>query len=352
MLDLKKDKDNIVIFSQSVGDLPYVLKTYEDNKENYNIILIIINVENVYKFLLTLHLQVKAIVYIPYELKGLKEVWLYGKEKRRLRNIYLKHIQLIKNIKKVYFYSIFSDWITFCFVMWIKNDYDSDVYYVDFQDNINLKTIKSKKTFQNIFRVFLLKVLTCGIRFAYDVNDYNEFRFLYETYPIKKIKIDIKSFNLDTYLVDVYKYCNRKSKNALFYLSKYTEGYAKDGFYDTYEKIFSILHKNNYSITIKAHPREGEVDELKGKYDYSIPTYIPAEFLNLQPFDLILGIHSYAIIGVSNLYKIKTMALFYLFDFDDVSIKNRFIEFFKKNSKENIDFPKSYEELNSLLRLR
>ena len=61
----------IIIFVQAPADVPYMLKIYEDNLKNNkkDIYLYVVNVYNVYKFILELNLGVTVVV----------NLWLLGR---------------------------------------------------------------------------------------------------------------------------------------------------------------------------------------------------------------------------------------------------------------------------------
>ena len=69
---------NIIIFIQAPADIQYALTIYEENKETAEISIFCINVEGMYKFLESLDLNVKQLVFIPYTKNfNIKNVFLF-----------------------------------------------------------------------------------------------------------------------------------------------------------------------------------------------------------------------------------------------------------------------------------
>jgi len=84
MVNSVKNENKIIIFCQAPAYVPYVLSLYEKHKKEKLIFIYVINVENVFKFIQSLHLNIYSLVFIPYILVNFKSIFKIIKETKRL----------------------------------------------------------------------------------------------------------------------------------------------------------------------------------------------------------------------------------------------------------------------------
>ena len=74
------------------------------------------NVEGVYRFLKSLNLELKELIYIPYPAEfSIKNPLKVLQVKHCLSKIYGKHFEEISNAR-IYFFSHFYDWMAFSLI--------------------------------------------------------------------------------------------------------------------------------------------------------------------------------------------------------------------------------------------
>ena len=134
-------KDDLILFFQAPANLPYLLKQYEENVGKRNIYIYVMNVENDYKFIKSLNLDVKEIVFISYEWLAPRYFRTWLTQRKRVRKIYLQHLKWIKNAS-IYFYSAVSDWMTFYFIKKLSKNRSNEVVYADHYDMLEKRMVK------------------------------------------------------------------------------------------------------------------------------------------------------------------------------------------------------------------
>ena len=335
-----------LIFCQSPGDIPYVLKTYEDEYQRGNkITILVVNVYNNYLFLRELKLELEDLLFIPYKLYNLKQIFKYPLEIRRVKkfcNIYLKKYKFTK----FYFYSVFCDWLTFSILNQICTR-NSDIIYVDYHDSLEKLQRKSFIQFKYRIYIFLLYLLSNRVYFDFDIEGQTEYRFKIENYKFIKTK-KATSINLDTskYFIEVPL---KTDRNILLFANCYYDFFRKESFYKTYKAILNIFHSYDYNIVIKYHPREGKILEIDSLKDLEYPIYIPAEFINPTGYKFIFGLQTSCLNYFTNNSSIPTYSLINLFESSDNEQINYIRNYLLINTNNKIKFINSFEQLKEVL---
>ena len=253
---------NMILFSQSASDIQYILSLYERYKNEKDIKIYIVNVENNYKFLKSLDLKAK-LEFIPIvaQKKIFKYIWFSFK----LRFLYRKLFSDTRQAK-IYFFSDNYDYVTSFFIE--KLYQDNEVYFIDiYKQNFSEK----KSTLNNIKKAIMYCLLGIQVYF-------NEYSYIYIlNNKIKKINMTVKQDDIEKYKYKVI--CENSHKNNLLL---YESNSGSDKWFVDYNRdLANIINKvsNDYNIYVKPHPRFGYSKFLE-KYSVTIISdYIPSELL-------------------------------------------------------------------------
>ena len=273
----------LVLFSQSPGDIRYVINLYEEFKELNEIKIVVVTVINNYKFLKSLDLKAD-IEFVPLVSK--KNILKLSIFFIRLRFIY-NYLFFKCEDANVYFFSNTMDYVTAYFVK--KLSIRNTVHFIDIYkvEGLSLKGVKYT------FLTFIVElILGINIRFL----RYHSGDICYQ-YNFKKDNVFSKEPKLNSEIKDCYqsRVLSNTKKSKLILL----EGNGvTNQHYVNYEKnlrdcIEALSIK--YEIYIKPHPRIGFSNFLIDCDVQILESSIPAEFIFWADFQIVLGIDTAAI---------------------------------------------------------
>ena len=283
-------KSNTIIFCQAPADVPYVLSLYEQKIKPISIY--VINVEGVFKFLKSLNLDLDELTFIPYRDINLKNIRDVHSEKIRINNLFKKYF-LNCEYAQVYFFSRFEDWLTAAFINKLSKIKGVVINYLNHYDDTSAFDVKNKPRFRIRIYYFLLKYIT-------EINFVVKIQEKLPEFPVHKYNIVQKPAIVSNDIFNKYAYTDkmieRHKPNALFFISDYQDSiFAHDSYYETIINIISILHKSNYCVILKGHPRIGLPNAFRKAADAEIPSYVPGEFINMRDIKICIGLDTGAI---------------------------------------------------------
>ena len=307
----------MILFSQAPADVQYVISLYDINKEVYEITIVVVNVENTFKFLKSLKLKA-SLHFIPLigQSEGLKFL-LYS---FKLRMMYKKLFSSSENAQ-VYFFSNNYDYVTAFFIekLQLRNSVNfCDIYNIDGEE------VKNKIIF---IKIMLIRVLFgIKIKFFRLLPD-TAYQYMYNKTRMNEIALEVDRKRLQNYLYTIERNKNRKS--LLFFESN---GEIDTSFANYKHDLCKILDNisDKYSIYVKPHPRLGYSKLLENYNVEMIPNYIPSELVNTQSFDMVLGIDSTSIATIEHA---NAYSLINLFEFVDEKRKVYLIDYLDKLSE-------------------
>jgi hypothetical protein len=332
-----KNTVNIIIF-QAPGDIAYGLDIYRKQESESKFIFLVINVKNVFEFLISLNLKNAQIIFIPYKLLILRNPIKIIKEKLRISNLQKKNFS-DKNINEVYFFSRYEDWLTGAFLYYFNKKKFSTLNYCSYYDNSEFLHNEIKPTYRKKIYVQILKYIT-GVTFKVKyLNKFPEFPIDHPT-----IKVNIKSFQSFPEIQKEYLYFPKTragSLYAIFFLSDCdTTIFDYDSYINVVNQTIEHFKINNISIFIKGHPRLGLPIQLKLKDCIILPSYIPSEFIATNKIKYFIGVETYSLcFFAKNNYNSKSLSLINLIKANDLEKYNFFINYLKMNSDNKILFP-------------
>lgn len=334
-------KDNLILFFQAPANLPYLLKQYEENVGKKNIYIYVMNVENDYKFIKSLNLKVKEIIFIPYEwlVPRYRRTWLT--QRKRVRMVYRQHFKWIKNAT-IYFYSAVSDWMTFYFVKRLSKNGTNEVIYADHYDMLEKRMEKRfLKPAEKLER--LMYWFVTGIWMDFNFNQIM-YAMPYQRYHIRKIVAEeIQSTQDYQYVPNTDPY----RKNILYLSNPWSaDGHiAKEAAALETVQFIECFKKKGFKFIIKGHPRLLLDDRFAKAADEVIPPYILSEFINVEKIDVILCVESSAAHYFTEFTNKPVYSLIYLYHSASEESKNYYAQYLRDLTHGKIIFLKSLDEL-------
>ncbi len=327
--------NDIIVFCQAPADIPYFLTLYERNKKDKTFCVYVINIENVYKFLKSLNLELKNLIFIPYTIKSFKNIPRFLEERRRIKRIKAKYFNDVRDAD-VYFFSRFEDWLTSSFLKTLQKQ--NSVHYFDHYD-FSSKLYKEQKI---NFKLLVLKIL------YYILTDVNFKVAIIEKLPefnYRKYNIKRQTAELDSNIFHKYSFTINVKENlkpiVLLFVSPCEGAVYNCKSHDEIQfQIIELLKKCNMTIVVKGHPRSGIPENIINLIDVQIESYIPAEFIEVENVSMCLGVITAALAHFAKNTKIQTYSLINLFEFKDVSSIIQYKDYLSELSNNEISILK------------
>ena len=304
---------DMVLFSQAAADIQYVLYLYAKYKDSHKIKIVAVNVQNNYKFYQSLDLEA-TVEFVPVISQS--HIVKFLLHSLRIRQIYRKIFSSMQN-SEVYFFAKDYDYVTAFFIEKLtknNNIYFYDIYHIDGKEvnsiGISLKKILSRLLFG------------INIRF-FSMPPYIAYQYLYDRKIIKEIDLKIEG-----YLLSKYKYTinnNNNKENLLFFESN---GEKDLGFlqYKVDLKIILDIVCVKYNVYIKPHPRVGYSSTLDRYKVNFIPDFVPSELINVNDFNVVIGIDSTSIATVLHPNSYCLIEMFSFVDDDRKKYLKKYLE--------------------------
>lgn len=340
-------KKNIIIFCSAPADLQYVLAIYDQHKEDAEISIFVTNVEGIYKFIRSLNLNLKKLVFIPYHREfSIKNPISVLKEKTRMNQLYRKHFNETMN-HNVYFYSDHHDWITFSITARLSK-YNT-IYFVDYYNTAHFNRISTglKEGVLSIIYYFIT-----GIRLRYHKRSDNRLHiwFPYQDYSITKISPPIikdkiySKYSYKSELVDL--------RSILLFESNEVLSNKIIDYEQTMRSHLKTLVQAGYKIILKPHPRLGYSNFLKQYAIKILPDYIPGEFIDYSNFAAIIGISSFALAKAAERHQDNNViSILELLNFKSKETKELYKKYLKQHSSNHIKFVHTFNDLYERLKV-
>lgn len=334
-----KIRNELFIFCQAPADVPYVLSIYEKNYLKCTITIYIINVENIFNFLKGLNLKLKNLIFIPYTHGSFKNPANIFKERRRinsLKKIYFNGV----HSSQVYFFSRFEDWLTASFIKSLSKT--NTIYYCDYYDFSSELFKKRGLNIKSILLKAFLYFLT-GTIFKFEIIEKLP-EFDYSKYLINKIEPNINRIVFEKY---AYSFHNKFESipSVLFFIAP-----CDSTIYNciSYKKmlidIVLFFKISNWNVIVKGHPRKGVPNEILSNVHFEIPSYIPAEFINIQGFTICLGIDTAAIAFFAKNTSLPSFSLINLFEFNNLDRAESYKQYLSELSDYKLKFFQDYSD--------
>lgn len=344
MVNFVEEKSQMIVFCQAPADIPYFLTLYEKYKEKKIISVYVVNVENVFKFLDSLKLNLHSLVFIPYGQLSIKNFYLIIKERKRINFLNKKYFDNIVNYN-IYFFSRFEDWLTSAFLSKLAKN--NSVFYVDHYD-FSADLFENKK--MNFKRLILKLVL-------YIVTDTNFRLTVVEKIP----EFDFKKYNIKRIAPDLdnsvfhqfkYKMTDVKKLNpiVIYFISPCEDSIYDAESHDSIQlQIVETFKKLNWTVMVKGHPRLGVPENIISLIDIQIPSYIPAEFLEIPQVSIYVGIITASLAHFAKNSEISTYSLINLFQFKEEGLEDKYKDYLNGLTNNKMKYFQDYEDFENIL---
>lgn len=332
----------IIIFCQAPADIQYTLDIYDRNINNAKISIFCINVKGMYKFISSLNLNLKKLIFIPYfndfSIKKPIDVFTERNRLKRLFNEYF--FEMTGN--KLYFFSNRYDWVLYSIL--IKLHKNNKIYLIDhykytsvknIEENFSIKSVIVKLIYQFITGVYMNSLLFNNkLILNFPINRFN-IKKLATPQNIQKIR-------------NKYQYNGLiKKKSVLIFESGISDSELIQNYEQTICKIIQIFIENDYNVYIKPHPRLGFTKQLQN-FGKLIPPHIPGEFLPISEFISVFGISS-AVIGKLAMDNKNIYSIIDCFNFINISNKITYKKYLNDQSNNKIIFVSNLKSLSDLI---
>ena len=328
----------IIIFCQAPADIQYALSIYNKHKTCSVISIFCINVEGIYKFISSLNLNLRELIFIPYTKSISKRDPLHIlNERRRLNELFRKYfINITKH--ELYFFSHWYDWVLYGLLAKLYKN--NKIYLIDHCGFTSDKFLKVNNTIKLVINLLIYRFIT-GIYF----NIYSISGSPILSLPIFKYNVEKLNIPQDINKIWIkYKFnipINQKS------ILLFENGIADHDLISNYEQtitsIIHIFHQMNIKVFIKPHPRVGFTKNLRN-YAEILPSYIPGEFLPIEKFIGVFGICSTALGKLAKIYT-KIYSIIDLFSYIKESDKKYYKNYLIEQSNNNVTFLSQIEEI-------
>ena len=332
----------IIIFCQAPADIQYALAIYDRNRNNTRISIFCINVEGMYKFISSLNLNLKKLIFIPYviDISIKKPVDIFT-ERNRIKRLFKEYFFEMTE-DELYFFSNRYDWVLYSIL--VKLYKNNKIYLIDHYKYTSVKNIKENFSIKRV----IIKLIYQFITGVY-MNSLLSNNKLILSFPIDKF--DVKKLATPQ---NIQKIRNKyqfngliKKRSVLIFESGISDSEMIQNYEQTIYKIIQIFIKHDFNIYIKPHPRLGFTKRLQnvGKL---IPPHIPGEFLPISEFISVFGISS-AVIGKLAMDNKNIYSIIDCFNFINISNKISYKKYLNEQSNNKIIFISNLKNLRDLL---
>lgn len=331
----------IVMFCGASADIQYALPIYYENKGKADISFFVTNVEGVYRFLKSLNLELKELVYIPYPAAfSIKNPLKVLQVKHFLSKIYGKHFEEISNAR-IYFFSHFYDWMAFSLIsrLAIKND----VYFIDHYDKDIKLLVPEQRIFKDRIQLMIYQYITGAMFRWMGSGGSKRLEFLYESCGIKRKKasrVDEKIYELYSYTTD-----NLGGRSILLFDENHSRNDSMVNYDEIISRFVAKLRKEGFQVYVKPHPRSGYSKILDNCNVDILPSYVPGEFIDGSEFFAIIGVETVATAKFSRNDECPVYSIIDLFKFRDEEVKNQYKDYLINQSEGKITFVSSMADL-------
>jgi hypothetical protein len=336
----------ILLFCQAPADLPSILTIYKENKERSPIAIFVVNVEGVYNFIKDLKLELKSLIFIPYELRSFKSIRNIILERKRIIQINNKYFVDVR-FNEIYFFSKYEDWLTASFISTLSKNKDNRIFYVDHYDELGRFY---KPSFSLSIKILLYKLL---LKYLTNISFKTNLKEILPEFPLSNYNIHHLNLNVNPVVYKEYQFnlsrLDLDKNKIIFFLSPCETSYLISGNYiQTIIEIINVFQQMDCLVCVKGHPRMGLPEGLENHIDFEIPSYVPGEFIDHDLFSMFFGIDTkviahYAGENLSNCYSLIKM-----FQYSNKQKYDAIINYLTLQSNSKIKFIRSLEELENI----
>lgn len=326
-----------LIFCMAPLHVKIIVEFLTCHGDEYDTITIVCRNNNLYKFFKELNYNYNFVV-LDKRISS-KWLYLYPAKMRRLYVDDLKALSIYQRYDDVIFTSIYIG--TYGYYLKLLHGLGGKLILLK---SLTVKEVKRKLTFRQ--RIDLLIKSKCfGIRLSPCFQGENiVYRFPLEDY--QATCMDVKGDIPSDKKINPLKKVDYKGKTAIVFANPYRDKFhSEDDYNNLFSKLIDYLHSEDYYVCLKGHPRIGVLECISKKVDYTIPQYIPAEFLDYSAFSLAVGLTTTSLCDLT----IPSYSLLGMVDVTDQEAYKYWIDYIQTNGKGHVRIIDGFNKIKKTL---
>ncbi|MBN2323005.1 MAG: hypothetical protein JXQ30_04665 [Spirochaetes bacterium] len=330
---LSKEK---IIFSQSPVDMRHVLWLYERFRGKAKVSIYVTNVYNSYLYLKRLGLSDCSLTFIPYRPDFRTPIGAV-RQRRDLKKLYKEKLKGIQHAE-VYFFAYYYDWVTFYFLKRLASNNRLrliDVYKVKRRRSTGI-TLS-----QQVKRFVILLITGVWHEYTEGMSD-RVITFPYRRFGVEESEEEVDPDSLQQYM---YRVGAGSGKRVLFFESNGADEEMFIGYEDTVRDMLRAILDSGNTVYIKPHPRQGHskfIDDLPVEI---IDGSVPAELLDIEGFDAVVGVESVSIANIAAQETIRVFSLLDLVRFKEEEVREGYRKYLVEKGNGRVRFVEKTDTL-------
>lgn len=338
---------NLIIFCQAPADAKYVIKIYKQYRDSHQIFLYIITVIGIYDFFKTINLPDLHIFFIPYPKVNFRSIISLTLGKLLIIKTWKKHFRKFDN-GEVYFFSRFEDWFTASFISRFSKKKGITIFYYNHYDDENSLNFPNRN--ENSLRIKIYRMI---LYYLANTSFHSKIKSASPEFAIEKYHLNIISGEFENNELEEHLYkidTINKNKAILFFINPCNRILFEENDYKKRLQEISLICRSHKFVTyVKGHPRMGVPLEIASMFDYTLPYYIPSEFIDHRSFALIIGIDSNAICYFASSNFLPVYSIIYLFKSINTQILPVYVKTLNKKSNNKIEFIRNLKNFEKII---
>ena len=332
------------IFVQAPADLPFALSIYDDKHRRGKPVELFVRARSIYEFVRGLPLDGAVVSLLDDGFTSFpKTPRAIVRVRSRLQATYRAHFQAVPG--EAYFFTPLMDVTTSCFVSRLARRCP-----VFLADHYRLRDPELTRWGPKTWAKWSLLKFITGVGFAFCVREEID-RAIYAVLPHERCGIKLIEPHIDPHVVERYRFRTRPAAGPaalLFVWDDEEVGFLRDS-RESFRWMADCLLRQGFRVYIKPHPRLGHPGFLERMNVRLLPAGVPAEFLDLEQFDVRVGVDSLALARTAVASGSPSVSLVNLVGFRDSATPGRIRQWLDQHGEGRIVYPDTEAEFLSLL---
>ena len=334
----------VAIFVQAPADLAYALSIYDDKHRQGKPVELFVRARSIYEFVRGLPLDGAVVSLLDDGFTSFpKTPRAVVRVRSRLQTTYRAHFQAVPG--EAYFFAPLMDVTTCYFVSRLAGR--CPVYLADHYRFRDPRLARwGPKTWA---KWSLLKFIT-GVSFAFCVREELD-RATYPVLPHERFGIKLIRPHIDPRVVERYRFRTHPAPGRaalLFVWDDEGVGFLREP-RESFRWMVDCLQGLGFRVYVKPHPRLGHPGFLDRMNVRILPAGVPAEFLDLEQFDVRVGVDSLALAYTAVVSGSPSVSLVNVVGFRDPATPARIRQWLDQHAEGRILYPDTEAEFLSLL---
>ena len=332
------------IFVQAPADLPFALSIYDDKHRQGKPVELFVRARSIYEFVRGLPLDGAVVSLLDDGFTSFpKTPRAIVRVRSRLQATYRAHFQAVPG--EAYFFTPLMDVTTSCFVSRLARRCP-----VFLADHYRLRDPELTRWGPKTWAKWSLLKFITGVGFAFCVRDEID-RAIYAVLPHERFGIKLIEPHIDPRVVERYRFRTHPApgRAALLFVWDDDEvGFLREP-RESFRWMANCLLGQGFRVYIKPHPRLGHPGFLERMNVRILPAGVPAEFLDLEQFDVRVGVDSLALARTAVASGSPSVSLVNVVGFRDSTTPGRIRQWLDQHAQRQILYPGTEAEFISLL---